>query len=66
MERNRLIATAVAVLAIAGAAGCGQENTEAEERGDRAVELCQGHGGVSALDDDIVICRDESVQVGET
>jgi hypothetical protein len=65
MKRNRLIAIAVAVLAIAIGAGCDEGETEAEERGAAAVELCRGHGGVAALDDDIVVCRDQTVHRGE-
>lgn len=64
MKRRGLIAI-VTAMAIAGAIGCDEADTEAEERGAKAVELCRGHGGVAALDDDIVVCRDQSVHRGE-
>lgn len=65
MKRNRRISIGVVILAILGGAGCDQADTDAEDRGDAAVELCRGHGGVAALDDDIVVCRDQSVHRGE-
>ena len=48
-----------------GGVGCDEGDSRAEERGATAVELCRGHGGVAALDDDIVICRDQTIERGE-
>ena len=61
------IAAAVAVLAVATTAGCGTNgsSSDREERSTRAVNECRGHGGVSAFDDDIVICRDQSLHEAE-
>jgi hypothetical protein len=61
MKRNALITVAIAILASLGG-GCGEANTDAVARGEAAVELCQGHEGVAALEDDVAICRDHSVQ----
>jgi len=51
-----LLAAAVAV------AGCASSDTTADraDRASSALELCRGHGGVTAFDDDAVICRDET------
>jgi hypothetical protein len=54
-----LTAVALTVLAAAGLAGCG-DSPESEARGESAVGLCRGHGGAIALEDDIVICRDQT------
>ena len=62
MRMRQLLLPVAATLAVAGAAGCGTEGgtQDREERSTRAVNQCRGHGGVSAFDDDIVICRDQS------
>jgi hypothetical protein len=62
MQRNALVTVAIAILAAALGGGCNEGNSDAEERGQAAVERCRGHGGVTAYDDDIAICRDHSVQ----
>jgi hypothetical protein len=62
MKRNALVALAIAILAATFGAGCDQASSESESRGVAAVELCRGHGGVTAFDDDIAICGDHSVQ----
>jgi hypothetical protein len=64
LKRNGPLAIAVAIIAIAGGAGCDEADSEAEDRGAAAVELCEGHGGVAALEDDVVICRDQSAHQG--
>jgi hypothetical protein len=50
------------VLAFAGATGCGEDgsSSDREERSTRAVDECRGHGGVSALEDEVVICLDQT------
>jgi hypothetical protein len=62
MRMRQLVLPVVAALAIASAAGCGSEGgtQDREERSTRAVDECRGHGGVSALDDDVVICIDQT------
>ena len=62
MKRNAVIPVATAIVAAALGGGCGEENSDPVERGEAAVELCRGHGGVAGLEDDIAICRDHSVQ----
>jgi hypothetical protein len=62
MKRNAVIPVATAILAASLGGGCGEANSDAIERGEAAVELCRGHGGVAALEDDVSICRDHSVQ----
>jgi hypothetical protein len=49
------------VLAFAGATGCGEDgsSSDREERSTRAVDECRAHGGVGAIDDDVVICVDQ-------
>jgi hypothetical protein len=52
---------AAVALATASVAGCGEGGTsDREERSTQAVNECRGHGGVSAFDDDIVICLDQT------
>jgi hypothetical protein len=60
--RRQLVVPAAAVLALAGTVGCGVEGAsqDREERSRRAVNECRGHGGVSAFDDDVVICLDQT------
>jgi hypothetical protein len=62
MGSNRLLSTAVAVLAAAAVAGCSSDGSSAdfESRGTTAVDECRGHGGVSAIEDDVVICGDQT------
>jgi hypothetical protein len=42
-----------------------EDQTSVEERGARAVDACREHDGVSAFDDDIVICRDQTFHEAE-
>jgi hypothetical protein len=57
----RRASTAITVVVFALApAGCTSRDASAE-RGSRAVGACRRQGGVSAFDDDIVICRDQTV-----
>jgi hypothetical protein len=60
--RNRpSVVLAAAALALVGVGGCGDGATEdREERSSQAVHDCRGHGGVAALDDDVVICADQT------
>jgi hypothetical protein len=62
MRIQQLAAPAAAMLAVAAAVGCGTDGSsqDREERSTRAVGECRGHGGVSALDDDVVICVDQT------
>jgi hypothetical protein len=62
MRTRRLVVQVAAMLALVGAAGCGSEGTsgDREERSAAAVNECRGHGGVSAFDDDVVICMDQT------
>lgn len=59
MRANALLPTVVALLSL-GFAGCGEAVDELSERGSAVVDLCRGHGGVAALEDDLVICRDQT------
>lgn len=48
-----------AVLVAGAAAGCGAESgSDRANRASSAIERCRGHEGVSAFDDDAVICAD--------
>jgi hypothetical protein len=62
MRMRQLVVPAAAVLALAGTVGCGAEGAsrDREERSTQAVDECRGHGGVSAFDDDVVICLDQT------
>jgi hypothetical protein len=62
MRMRQLVLPVAATLAIASAAGCGSEGSSRdwEERSMEAVSECRGHGGVSAVDDDVVICTDQT------
>jgi hypothetical protein len=62
MRMRQLVVPAAAVLALAGTAGCGTEGAsqDREERSMEAVNACRGHGGVTAFDDDVVICLDQT------
>jgi hypothetical protein len=49
----------VAALVAVAAPGCGaQSQTDSANRASSAIERCRGHDGVSAFDDDAVICAD--------
>ncbi len=52
----------VAAFTLVGAVGCGTDgsSSDREERSAQAVNQCRGHGGVSAFDDDVVICIDQT------
>jgi hypothetical protein len=55
------VVLAAVTLAFAGVAGCDEgASTDREERSAEAVNECRGHGGVSAFDDDVVICLDQT------
>jgi hypothetical protein len=59
--RLRLVAAFAAMLVgVVGLGGCG--NGESDPRGVEAVGLCRGHDGVVAIEDEIVICRDQTAQ----
>jgi hypothetical protein len=60
---QRLGVVILAVLAAAGVAGCGE--SASDDRGATAVGLCRDHGGVVALEDEIVICRDQTAHTDE-
>jgi hypothetical protein len=62
MRMRQLVAPAIAMLAVSGAVGCGSDGSsqDREERSTQAVDECRGHGGVGALDDDVVICLDQT------
>jgi hypothetical protein len=60
---KRLTPTGVALLAIAIVTGC--NDSQSAERGSAAAELCRGHGGIVAIEDEIVICRDQMVQIAD-
>jgi hypothetical protein len=56
------VVLAAAMLLIASVAACGTDgsSSDREERSANAVNECRGHGGVSAFDDDVVICLDQT------
>jgi hypothetical protein len=62
MRTRRLLVPVAAMLVLAGGAGCGSDGNsgDREERSAAAVDECRGHGGVSAFDDDVVICLDQT------
>ena len=52
-----------AVLAASLAAACGGSDTSTSDRAERsttAIDACREHGGVTAFDDDAVICDDQT------
>jgi hypothetical protein len=63
MKRQKSILIVIALLAGMAAAGCGDDGASSDfrDRGSSAISECEEHGGVSAFDDDIVICRDQTV-----
>jgi hypothetical protein len=62
MRMRQLVVPAAAALVVAAATGCGTDgsSSDREERSANAVNECRGHGGVSAFDDDVVICLDQT------
>jgi hypothetical protein len=66
LSAKQLIPIAIALVVTAGVAACGGEDrmASADERGTNAVRFCAGHGGVSAIEDDVVICRDRFATEG--
>ena len=65
MTLKHLTAVALTVISAAGVAGCGS-TSEADDRGASVIGVCRGHGGVVALEDEIVICRDQTAQEAPT
>jgi hypothetical protein len=59
LTRRSLATAALAAVAAAGLAGCG-DSAPADDRAEAAVALCRDHGGATALEDNIVICRDQT------
>ena len=50
------VSIAVALLTATALTGCSdQGNVNFDDRAARAVTSCRGHGGVSAVDDDVVV-----------
>jgi hypothetical protein len=64
VNRRVLIPIGVALLAATGVTSCGDSGSSGD-RGSSAVGLCRGHGGVVAIEDEIGICRDQTVQDAE-
>jgi hypothetical protein len=66
MSAKQLIPIAIALMVTAGVAACGGEDRTASagERGSTAVQFCAHHDGVSAIEDDVVICRDQVATEG--
>jgi hypothetical protein len=62
MRMRQVVLPVAAALALASAAGCGSEGAsqDREERSTQAINECRGHDGVSAFDDDVVICVDQT------
>lgn len=63
MNPRKSIATACTLLAAATMAACGSGESSSADRADRSttvVEACREHGGVTAFDDDSVICDDQT------
>jgi hypothetical protein len=64
MTIKKVATIVIVAIATTATAGCGEPPT-AEERAKRAVELCRGHDGVVAFDDEIVVCADQTSHVSE-
>lgn len=60
MTLKQMTAIVLTAISATGLAACG--NSEPGDRGASAVALCRDHGGVIALEDEIVICRDQTSQ----
>ncbi len=61
MRTRKPITAALALLAATALAACGSGDSASADREDRSaavVEACREHGGVTAFDDDAVICGD--------
>lgn len=60
MNPKQLVPTAIVILAVAGAPGCGADESSSDRanRASGAIEDCRGHDGVIAFDDDAIICGD--------
>jgi len=58
--KKQLVPTAIVFLAVAGASGCGADESSSDRanRASGAIEACRGHDGVIAFDDDAIICGD--------
>jgi hypothetical protein len=53
---------ALALVAGAALAACASDGSSSDraERGAEAVAACREHGGVTAFDDDAIVCRDQT------
>jgi hypothetical protein len=62
MRMRQAVVPVAATLAVTSALGCGTNGSsqDRESRSTQAVSECRGHGGVSAFDDDVVICLDQT------
>jgi hypothetical protein len=63
LHPRKPITTAACVLAATALAACGSDDSSSADRADRSatvVEACRDHGGVTAFDDDAVICEDQT------
>jgi histidinol phosphatase-like PHP family hydrolase len=63
LSTRKPITTALALLAALALAGCASDDSASADRADRSatvVEACREHGGVTAFDDDAVICEDQT------
>jgi hypothetical protein len=60
--RRASIAITIAVLAALPLAGCTSRDASADRatRTSEALGACRGHGGVTALEDETVICADQT------
>jgi hypothetical protein len=54
------ISAAVAALALGACASGDSSSVDRADRSTTVVEACREHGGVTAFDDDAVICRDQT------
>jgi hypothetical protein len=58
----RQITPALLAAVAIGGCGAGDPSPDAAARATDAIESCRGHGGVTAFDDDAVICGDGTVR----
>jgi hypothetical protein len=59
LTAKALAAVALSVLSAVGLIACGG-TAESDDRGTAAVGICRGHDGAIALEDEFVICRDQT------
>jgi hypothetical protein len=64
VKTKQLVTITIVILTASGAVGCASDESSSDRanRASTAIEACRAHDGVTAFDDDAVICADGTFQ----